>query len=109
PALIAADVKPLTGLITKAERMLDGSEAELKIFYEGVLGDHWQLANVALSEAVAAAADQLPDRNPGCKLRTGGLYSKAFPTTHQVAHFISSCATAGVPMKFTAGLHHPLR
>jgi hypothetical protein len=42
-------------------------------------------------------------------LRCGGLDAKAFPTAEQVAFVIATCRDAGVPLKFTAGLHHPLR
>ena len=45
----------------------------------------------------------------GFKLRTGGVEAAAFPTTVQIAATISLCADAGIPMKFTAGLHHPVR
>lgn len=45
----------------------------------------------------------------GLKLRTGGVAAAAFPSTEQVAYVIGQCRDAHVPLKFTAGLHHPLR
>jgi hypothetical protein len=45
----------------------------------------------------------------GYKLRSGGVEAKAFPSPEQVALAIATCRDAGVPMKFTAGLHHPIR
>ncbi len=42
----------------------------------------------------------------GFKLRCGG---KAIPTPAQVAQTILACRDYGIPMKFTAGLHQPLR
>lgn len=45
----------------------------------------------------------------GAKLRTGGVTPDLYPTVPAVAQFILACARAGVPMKATAGLHHPLR
>jgi hypothetical protein len=54
--------------------------------------------------------DNSPKQPPdGLKLRTGGVTAAAFPTTEQVAYAIEQCRDAHVPMKFTAGLHHPLR
>lgn len=45
----------------------------------------------------------------GFKLRCGGTQASAFPPPEQVAHAISVCRDALVAMKFTAGLHHPIR
>jgi hypothetical protein len=45
----------------------------------------------------------------GLKLRCGGVEASAFPSVEQVAAVIAECALARVPLKFTAGLHHPLR
>jgi hypothetical protein len=44
----------------------------------------------------------------GYKLRCGGLKAEAFPPAERVAAFIHLCRKAGVLLKFTAGLHHPL-
>ena len=54
--------------------------------------------------------DLLSKRSFACfKLRCGGLEASAFPSPEQVAFVIVACRDAGVPLKFTAGLHHPLR
>jgi hypothetical protein len=45
----------------------------------------------------------------GCKLRTGGVTADAFPTSDQLAPALVIPATHQVPIKFTAGLHHPVR
>jgi hypothetical protein len=45
----------------------------------------------------------------GFKLRCGGLEAAAFPSCEQVAFVIATCRDATVPLKFTAGLHHPIR
>lgn len=44
----------------------------------------------------------------GYKLRTGGLEASAFPSSSRVALCLAQCLRAGVPLKATAGLHHPL-
>jgi hypothetical protein len=43
----------------------------------------------------------------GYKLRCGGATAAAVPTAEQVAFVLSACREAGVPLKCTAGLHHP--
>ena len=45
----------------------------------------------------------------GFKLRTGGVTADAFPTSQQIAKALVTPATHQVPIKFTAGLHHPIR
>ncbi|MBT2639718.1 hypothetical protein [Bacillus sp. ISL-39] len=52
----------------------------------------------------AAAAHSL-----GVKLRTGGLEARMFPTPEMVALFLKGCADRRLRVKFTAGLHHPVR
>lgn len=43
------------------------------------------------------------------KVRTGGVTADAFPSSQNLARFISICAEEDVGFKATAGLHHPLR
>ena len=45
----------------------------------------------------------------GYKMRTGGVTAEAFPASAQIAPALVAPATHQVPIKFTAGLHHPLR
>ena len=45
----------------------------------------------------------------GYKLRTGGVTADAFPTSAQIADALVTPATHQLPIKFTAGLHHPIR
>lgn len=45
----------------------------------------------------------------GVKLRTGGVTADAFPTPEQVAAVLIGCRDRQLGLKFTAGLHHPLR
>ena len=48
-------------------------------------------------------------KGAGIKLRCGGIVKEAFPSVEQVAAMIQTCALIGIPMKCTAGLHHPIR
>ena len=50
-----------------------------------------------------------PGRKLGFKLRTGGVTAEAFPSSMQIATALMAAGTGGVPIKFTAGLHHPVR
>jgi hypothetical protein len=50
-----------------------------------------------------------PDHVIGYKLRSGGVKAELFPTAEQVAFVLSESINKGIPIKFTAGLHHPIR
>jgi hypothetical protein len=52
-----------------------------------------------------------PDLFPllGAKLRCGGVQPEAFPSVERVAAFILACRGFHLPLKCTAGLHHPVR
>ena len=76
----------------------------------------------AFWEAPAASAERTIDmlaahnasvsagaRPFGFKLRTGGVTADAFPTASQIAAALVASAKQNVPIKFTAGLHHPVR
>jgi hypothetical protein len=75
-------------------------------FYEAAVGADWRES----VETGASFADfQCYGRSGGYKFRCGGIDASAFPSPEQVAHVISYCAQHQIPVKFTAGLHHPIR
>jgi len=51
----------------------------------------------------------LADAGLSAKIRTGGTTADRFPDTASVARFLARAASAGVPLKATAGLHHAQR
>ena len=61
------------------------------------------------AERTISLLAQLKDPGVGYKLRTGGVTADAFPSIAQVADALSAAMQHHVPIKFTAGLHHPLR
>ena len=64
---------------------------------------------VPLDENLDGLLATLKRRGARAKIRTGGVVPEAIPGPGDVARFIAACATAGVPWKATAGLHHPVR
>jgi hypothetical protein len=78
--------------------------SDLKTFWEAK-ADASELVTELLSENNAANAG----RKLGFKLRTGGVTAEAFPSSKQIAMALMAAGTRGVPIKFTAGLHHPVR
>lgn len=98
---------PLPGEINaglfKAVRQRLG-HSDLKTFWEAKADDAERVTEL-LSENNAANAG----RKLGFKLRTGGVTAEAFPSSAQIAMALMAAGTRGVPIKFTAGLHHPVR
>jgi hypothetical protein len=81
----------------------------------GVVGDlttFWETPINAAERTIALLAEHNAGRDApgfGYKLRTGGVTADAFPTSSQIARVLVAAARHGVPIKFTAGLHHPIR
>ena len=59
--------------------------------------------------ALLAQNNTTRDAPLGFKLRTGGVTADAFPPSDQIAHALVAASRDHVPIKFTAGLHHPVR
>jgi hypothetical protein len=106
---------PEFSLISESAGLIDLAILLLAPFFEAQFKVDWR----ALGQDVIAALarDHEEDaswlhafgRPAGFKLRCGGLEAAAFPSPEQVAFAITACRDAGVPLKFTAGLHHPIR
>ena len=80
-----------------------------------ILGDlpvFWEAPSDRAERTIALLAESNSDADSatfGYKLRTGGVTADAFPTSMQIAKALVTAATHQLPIKFTAGLHHPVR
>ena len=80
-----------------------------------IVGDlpvFWESPPDTAEQTIALLAEFNSDADSptfGYKLRTGGVTADAFPTSMQIAKALVTPATHQLPLKFTAGLHHPLR
>jgi hypothetical protein len=80
-----------------------------------ILGDlpvFWEAPPDRSEQSIALLAEFNSDADSptfGYKLRTGGVTADAFPTSMRIAKALVTPATHQLPIKFTAGLHHPLR
>jgi hypothetical protein len=83
-----ADVARMAGIIPR----------ELAAYFEIPLTGHEDECIAAIAECECRA-----------KIRTGGETADQFPDSRRVAEFVELCASANVPFKATAGLHHPIR
>jgi hypothetical protein len=97
--------------------MLLPPDVDLAVLKEAkaILGDlpvFWEAPPDRAQQTIALVAGHNSDEEVatfGYKLRTGGVTADAFPTSTQIANALVSPATHQLPIKFTAGLHHPIR
>jgi len=78
----------------------------------GKLPVFWEAPPEKAEQTIALIAGHNSDEETatfGYKLRTGGVTADAFPTSAQIACALVTAATQQLPIKFTAGLHHPIR
>jgi len=78
----------------------------------GALSVFWEAPPEKAEQTIALIAGHNSDDDTptfGYKLRTGGVTADAFPTSAKIARALVTAATYQLPIKFTAGLHHPIR
>ena len=78
----------------------------------GKLPVFWEAPPEKAEQTIALIAGHNSDDDTptfGYKLRTGGVTADAFPTSAQIARALVTAASHQLPIKFTAGLHHPIR
>jgi hypothetical protein len=78
----------------------------------GELPVFWEAPPEKAEQTIALIAGHNSAANTatfGYKLRTGGVTADAFPTSRQIASALVTSATHQLAIKFTAGLHHPVR
>lgn len=91
----------MIGVSADIERVIGKS---IPVFFEAKLTKDYETEIIRTVETIAAL-----DKGCGYKLRTGGTEAKAFPEPEVIAFAIMTCCEFSVPMKCTAGLHHPVR
>jgi hypothetical protein len=115
--ILVADSGEAAGNLLKdvAQALEQTSLPSLTAYYEPAPGEAWRPSLAVLKEALAkdnrqrTGSNRGPIRSAGLKLRCGGLEAVDVPSPEQVAFAITVCRDSGVPLKFTAGLHHPIR
>ena len=113
---IGANADAIASIVGAARDALRGSALKPALFFEPFLTEDWRdTPEAAWRGPLTGADDALADASQGAgapiglKLRCGGLAPAAFPPVEAVAGVIEACRARRLPLKFTAGLHHPLR
>jgi hypothetical protein len=76
---------------------------QLPLFLESFPGENLPLFADAISKHNKSGGKS------AYKLRTGGVVAASFPPSGKIASALKTCIDREVPMKCTAGLHHPIR
>jgi hypothetical protein len=98
----------LSETLVSAGRLLNtGEPAGLIPYYEASSAEDW--SSVLISIGRLGKSLRQKRAAAGFKLRCGGVEAIAFPTPMQVTLAVVGTRGADVPLKFTAGLHHPIR
>lgn len=103
PASSLTDKFAANDIVTRAADTLNKNG--ITVFFEAPFSEGWE----ARADKLLRALRKVKDKHVGFKLRTGGVTADAFPSPEQVAWAIIQTREAGVPLKCTAGLHHPIR
>jgi hypothetical protein len=93
----------------------EGVDATVLAQAKSIVGDlpvFWEAPPERAPQTIVLLAEHNSDAESatfGYKLRTGGVTPDAFPTSAQIADALVTPGTHQLPIKFTAGLHHPIR
>ena len=105
------------GLAACAQALEEGLEAGAEIFFEAAFAPRDDGAIREIEATVEAVAEVDARRSGsvarsgrcGFKLRCGGVRAELYPGVEVVVAALMACHRAGVVLKATAGLHHPVR
>tara|TARA_B100001029_G_C15056631_1_gene454885 strand:+ start:462 stop:1379 length:918 start_codon:yes stop_codon:yes gene_type:complete len=81
-------------------------DLDIEVFIELPYGENW-IEGMHNTIKTLFEFNKANKTNFGYKLRCGGINADMFPSPIIVAKTILNCIENNVPMKFTAGLHHP--
>lgn len=74
-----------------------------------ILGETNWKAHLINTLDVIAQFNEKKNKQIGIKLRTGGIKKEMIPPLDRIAFAMAAVRDRKLPMKFTAGLHHPIR
>ncbi len=93
-------------VVRALETLEDAVPSTIEFYVEGAPGDGDAAIDRAIVEGLAGVGGSA---KVGVKLRCGGQDETSFPPVSRVANLLVHCKAANVPVKFTGGLHWPIR
>ncbi|MBC8312382.1 MAG: hypothetical protein H8E72_08745 [Candidatus Marinimicrobia bacterium] len=103
-----SDLPAFSQTLLDVHQLCKSQNLNFDSFYEVSPHDNWvNQMNEAVSKISAFNTEY--KTKVGFKLRCGGVEAHMFPSAEDIASAVLACRDADVSMKFTAGLHHPIR
>lgn len=105
----------ISDVVNKLDELNFGLIHPFNIFFEVTISSSWQDEILAVINTIVKIKNNLNKKGGennylmGFKFRCGGLKIEQYPTVVQTAYCIKMCIDNDVPLKLTAGLHHPFR
>ncbi len=108
--LSAGDPEAIRETLRRASAAVGAGPATIgSVFYETGFTDGWEEVLPRAATILAEESRRVAPLRLGLKVRTGGTEAPAFPSSARVARYLDACRRAALPVKATAGLHHPVR
>ncbi len=85
--------------------LIKKNKLNISLFFE-LLSKNWQ-DNIPLVIDNISRFNETYETNFGFKLRCGGIKKSSFPAPKYISTVLLQSIKRNIPMKFTAGLHHP--
>lgn len=112
-AVFVNDNDLLMDIYEETARQMNSSELlPNQVFFEGLFEESWKKEIGLILETMEEHNRSFESetlQEIGFKLRCGGVEPDMFPSLEQVAFTITKARGHNVPLKCTAGLHHPIR
>lgn len=109
----AVDPAALEAFLSAVAETVDGTTLPaIRVFYEAGFGGEWRSRLETVMTGLARHGEARTGGvygQPGLKVRCGGEDPALVPAPEQVAAVLAESRRCRIPVKATAGLHHPVR
>ncbi len=102
------DIYSFHSILEKTNKVQNKNQLGMSSFFELPTQENW-IDKMNKSVEIITEFNINHNSNFGFKLRCGGVEPDMFPSPENIAETIIICIQNQIPMKFTAGLHHPIR
>ncbi|MFW9854739.1 MAG: hypothetical protein ACFFFG_06745 [Candidatus Thorarchaeota archaeon] len=113
---LTSDEKAILNVLDRTMSVVEASNLprDIQIFFESTYPGNWKIKLENVLNGLSTLNHTLAKKsyNPnriGFKIRTGGETKASIPSVEFVSRVIYECGRLNIPLKATAGLHHPLR